>query len=54
MCSRMYALTFVTLGAIGDKSLNGHIPQRLIDQLVICFDKLGTLARVTGVHANIF
>lgn len=50
----MYALTIVTLGAVGDKSLNGHIPQRLIDRLVLGFDNFGTLARVAGVQANIY
>lgn len=54
MCGRMYALTFVTLGAVGDKSLNGHIRQRLTDRLVFGFDYFGTLARVAGVQANIY
>lgn len=53
MCGRMHALTFVTLGVVGDKSLNDHIPQRLIDRLVCGFDYFGTLARVAGVQANI-
>lgn len=50
VCTWENTLTFVTLCAVGDKSLNEHIPHCLIDQNV--FDYFVALARVAGVQTN--
>lgn len=50
-CDTASALTICTLGAVADKSLYEHVPERLIDR--ITFNHLFTIAGVASIHAYI-